>query len=546
MLRNKWLLQALGVLLVAGLAAGLLASLAPERSGARAGPTTYYIAPAGRDSNAGTAPGAPFASIQRAVDLAQPGDVIELAPGTYMQDVVSRRDGTAAAPITIRGPAGAVVKGGGADRVFEIHHDYLTLEGFTIDGLWGEPSRQQGYREKLLYVVGRQPRDGVTGLKVLGMTFKNGGGECLRLRYFAQHNEVARSSFAGCGVHDFKFSAGKRNGEAIYIGTAPEQRANGENPTADVDQSDENWIHDNIFDTQGNECVDIKEGSSGNVVERNHCTGQQDPNSGGFDARGSGNIFRYNTSYGNVGAGIRLGGDGATDGIDNQVYGNTFYGNGAGGIKLVRGPQKLCGNTVRDNHEGNVVGVGRERADPAAVCAAQAAQGSAPVEPAQAQAPSPTQARPPPSAGAQSYAPALDTYVSSDAPARSYAQADRLKVDATPETWVLLRFELPQGQPVRRALLKLYPQGTARHGGAAHAVAGGWDAGVTWGSRPQPGAQIAELGSVKKGDWVTIDVTAAIQSGVLAVAILPQSEHAASYYASEDGSKYAPRLVVER
>jgi hypothetical protein len=341
---------------------------APRQSGAHAKPTTYYVSLAGGDASGGTAPDAPLKTIQRAVDLAQPGDVIELAPGAYFQDIVSKRGGTAAAPITIRGPADAVIKGGGQSRIFEIHHDYLTLEGFTIDGLWGSPATMDGFREKLLYVVGRRPLDGVTGLKVLHMAFRNAGGECLRLRYFAKRNEIASSSFVGCGVHDFKFGAGKRNGEAIYIGTAPEQRGNGENPTADPDRSNDNWIHHNTFDTQGNECVDIKEASSGNIVEHNTCTGQQDPNSGGFDARGNRNIFRYNESFGNVGAGIRLGGDGKKNGIDNQVYENKIHDNQAAGIKVTRRPQKMCGNTLRDNRAGDVVGAGRARIDVAVPC----------------------------------------------------------------------------------------------------------------------------------------------------------------------------------
>jgi len=351
----------------------------PQASRARSGPTAYYVSPAGSDWDTGVSPEHPFASIQRAVDLAQPGDSISLEPGIYFQDVVSKRDGAASAPITIRGPADAVLKGAGNSRIVEINHDYLTLAGFTIDGLWGSPATARGFREKLLYVVGRQAHDGVTGLKVLRMTFKNAGGECLRMRYFAHHNEVADSRFEHCGVHDFKFQAGKRNGEAIYIGTAPEQRGNGENPTADPDRSDENWIHGNVFDTQGNECVDIKEASSGNIVERNSCTGQQDPNSGGFDARGSGNIIRYNESFGNVGAGIRLGGDGADDGVNNQVYGNNLHGNQAGGIKLVRQPQNLCGNSVSNNRGGNVVGAGRAALDPAAPCSGQADRAQHPI-----------------------------------------------------------------------------------------------------------------------------------------------------------------------
>ena len=367
---NRRAVQVGIVLLLAGAIVLALLVLVPQASRSRGGQTTYYVSPAGSDRNGGTRAEQPFATIQKAIDLARPGDQVDLAAGVYLQDVVSRRDGTASAPITVRGPAGAVVKGAGGARIFEINHDYLTLEGFTLDGLWGAPATADGFREKLLYVVSRQAGDGVTGLKVLQMTFKNAGGECVRLRYFAQRNEIANSRFEGCGVHDFRFQAGKRNGEAIYIGTAPEQRSNGENPTADPDSSNDNWIHGNTFDTQGNECVDIKEASSGNVVEHNRCTGQQDPNSGGFDARGSGNIIRYNESFGNRGAGIRLGGDSARDGINNQVYGNNVHDNQAGGVKLMREPQSVCENTFKNNRGGDYVGAKRDTANSGACQAA--------------------------------------------------------------------------------------------------------------------------------------------------------------------------------
>ena len=366
MILRNYMLALAGIFLIALLGGVLLLRAAPSQALDR--PASLYVSPGGSDRNRGSTPEQPFQTIQHAIDLAQPGDTIILAAGVYLQDAISKRDGTASAPITITGPADAIVKGGGSARIFEINHDYLSLEGFTIDGLWGSADAVKGFREKLLYVIGNAPNDGVSGLKVLRMSFRNAGGECLRMRYFAQHNEIGYSRFENCGVHDFKFHAGKRNGEAIYIGTAPEQRGNGENPTAAPDQSSANWIHDNSFNTQGNECVDIKEASSANLVEHNTCTGQQDPNSAGFDARGSGNIFRYNESFGNVGAGIRLGGDGAADGIDNQVYDNSFHDNRAGGIKLVRQPQQLCGNKLANNRRGNLVGGKRAGRDAAAAC----------------------------------------------------------------------------------------------------------------------------------------------------------------------------------
>src|SRR5262245_36933233 len=97
--------------------------------------TSYYVSPSGNDSNNGSSASSPFKTIQKGLDVAQPGDTIILADGVYLQDAVSRRNGTADAPITLKGSAAAVVKGGGAARIIEINHDYMTLDGFTIDGL---------------------------------------------------------------------------------------------------------------------------------------------------------------------------------------------------------------------------------------------------------------------------------------------------------------------------------------------------------------------------------------------------------------------------
>jgi hypothetical protein len=323
----------------------------------RASGKDRFVSPSGSDDNPGESPEKPLKTIQKAVDAAQAGDVIHLADGTYLQDIVSRRDGEADRPITLTGSRNAVVKGGGNGRVIEINHDHITLDGFTVDGLYGSKDELSSYRDKLLYVLGKQAQEGVTGLRVLRMRLSNAGGECVRLRYFARKNEIAENEIANCGVHDFRFRAGGKNGEGVYIGTAPEQLKDGKNPTRDPDRSDENWIHHNRIDTQGNECVDIKEGASGNIVEYNECTGQKDAESAGLDSRGNGNVFRYNTVSGSFGAGVRLGGDGKKDGVDNEVYGNRLFDNRSGGIKFQASSQrKICGNTLERNDKGGAVG----------------------------------------------------------------------------------------------------------------------------------------------------------------------------------------------
>ncbi|MBW3573536.1 MAG: right-handed parallel beta-helix repeat-containing protein [Actinobacteria bacterium] len=330
----------------------------------------YYVAPSGSDDNAGVQPSEPFETIQHALDLALPGDTVHLGSGTYKQDVVTVRGGdSTTAPITIAGPKDAVVKGGGNGRIVEVNHSYIVLQGFTIDGKFDSGDRKSAYRDKLIYAISKKANVGITGLKVLGMTLQNAGGECVRLRYFASKNVVAGNTITDCGIYDFRFNGGGKNGEAVYIGTAPEQWGANGAPTNDPDKSDKNWVHHNDIKTNGNECVDIKESSSGNVVEHNDCSGQKDVNSAGLNSRGSGNIFRYNTIHDNLGAGIRFGGDKSTDGTDNDAYGNTITNNEVGGIKFMAKPQgKVCGNTFSGNGGADAVGTYRDDFEPAEPC----------------------------------------------------------------------------------------------------------------------------------------------------------------------------------
>lgn len=312
-----------------------------------------YVNLAGNDENDGRTTTSSLKTIQKALDLAQPGEVILLEKGEYLQNFISRRNGAPEKPIVIEGTREAVVKGGQeGNRIIEINHDYINLQGFTVDGLRGPPDKKESYKDKLIYALGIENRNGVNGLKITGMEIKNAGGECVRLRYFAQKNEVSNNVIKNCGIYDFKFGNGEdgKNGEGIYVGTAPEQTKDGKNETKDRDESNGNWIHNNMIDTQGNECVDIKESSSGNIVENNKCTGQKDPQSAGIDARGSNNTIRKNEIYSNVGAGVRLGGDKDEDGTDNVVVENIIRNNEGGGVKLEQYPQgEICRNTFIDN-----------------------------------------------------------------------------------------------------------------------------------------------------------------------------------------------------
>lgn len=328
--------------------------------------TNYYVSPNGSDAAGGLSRKAPLANINTALELAQPGDKITLLPGYYLQDVTTVRSGTADAPIQIVGAtsstyadangyvAPVIIQGSGdSSRVFQIQHSYIQVKDLTLDGLVGDASSKSAYRDILMYVHNSDDASGIQGTTIRHVNFRNAGGECLRLRYFVQNSDIGYSNFDSCGVYDFRFAAGTKNGEAIYIGTSFKQWADGKNPTADPDQSNNNRIHNNVFHTNGNECVDIKEGSTGNKVYANSCTGQRDSQSAGFNSAGNGNSFYNNQVYGNVGSGFRFGSDMDGYGKNNAAWNNQVLDNAAYGFNVQDGPQKkVCGNAVSGNEKG--------------------------------------------------------------------------------------------------------------------------------------------------------------------------------------------------
>jgi hypothetical protein len=305
------------------------------------GGRTWYVSADGATGADGSQD-RPFGAIDLAVATARAGDTVFVGPGTY-PGFTTARSGRPDAPVRIVGSA-AVIRGDGDGRLVEVNHDHVTVEGFEIA------------RADILVWVHQ-----ATGVRIINNVLRDAAGECVRVKYFSSGNEVAGNRIERCG-RDFDAGDHQKNGEGVYIGTSPEQTSR--NPTSEPDASNDNWIHDNVV-TSPAECVDIKEGASGNLVENNVCTGGQDPDGAGFSARGNGNVFRANTSSGHKGAGIRLGGDRDTDGLDNVVLGNRFTGNEGYGVKIQREPQRqICGNEVADNDERP----SNTGADPTAPC----------------------------------------------------------------------------------------------------------------------------------------------------------------------------------
>ena len=145
-------------------------------------------------------------------------------------------------------------------------HDHIALEGFRLTNA-----------DILLWV------QGATGVRVIGNVISGASGECVRLKYFARNNEVAGNRIEGCGGEGFRLEDDSKNGEGVYIGTAPEQRER--NPTDDPDDSGGNWVHDNSVDVPA-ECVDVKEASQANLVEGISAPAAATPTAAGSRAGG--------------------------------------------------------------------------------------------------------------------------------------------------------------------------------------------------------------------------------------------------------------------
>lgn len=131
----------------------------------------------------------PGGSIQAAIEKAMPGDTVELSDGEYIEDLKTVRDGEIDKRITITGTHKAIVHGTGKEaRMFEVHHDYITIDGFTLDGKVGKGDKESDYIDKGIYAHGNRKtrvikqygtefRSAIDGLLVSNMRIVNFGGE---------------------------------------------------------------------------------------------------------------------------------------------------------------------------------------------------------------------------------------------------------------------------------------------------------------------------------------------------------------------------------
>jgi len=96
---------------------------------------TYFVSPAGNDDNDGSH-AHPFATIQKAANMAVPGTTIHVIPGTYTTPLDTKASGTAVAPITYFSETkwSARIKTKGVSESWINEGNYVDIIGFDITG----------------------------------------------------------------------------------------------------------------------------------------------------------------------------------------------------------------------------------------------------------------------------------------------------------------------------------------------------------------------------------------------------------------------------
>ena len=300
-------------------------------------PTEAPVAqPSGNEGcDAGTVEVASAADLQSALDAAAPGDVIALAPGTYLGNFIASTSGTKELPIELCGSADSILDGGDTGKGYVLHLDgaqFWHLKGFSVT------NGQKGVMA-----------DTTVGSVIEGLTVSHIGHEAIHLRKFSTDNSVIDNRISDTGLDRDKF------GEGVYIGTAESNLC--DITDCELDASDRNLVEGNDISATTAESIDIKEGTTGGVIRNNTFDGSQMTEDGDswVDIKGNGYLIEGNVGTNSIMDGFQTHEILDGWGTDNTFRNNTAEVNGPGfGYSLTPENDNVveCNNTASGAEEG--------------------------------------------------------------------------------------------------------------------------------------------------------------------------------------------------
>jgi hypothetical protein len=279
------------------------------------------------------------AGLKTALAGVAPGDTIHLADGSYADQFVAARAGTAAKPITLTGGPRAVL----SDPLFNPGGTSCP-SGQVGYGLW---LRGAPYWNLTGFTVVDSKKgivmDGSPHVTIDGVTVHDVGYEAVHFRASSDHGVIRNSTIYNTGLEQPGF------GEGVYVGSANSNwtcyGANGGPDAGDFVQVLDNHLGPNI----AAEAVDIKEGTHGGVVSGNYLdgTGESNQNSADstIDVKGDGYTVSGNTVVHPYLDGFQVHNVYQSFGCGNVFSGNRFTVDSATGWGINVTDQSRCAGT---------------------------------------------------------------------------------------------------------------------------------------------------------------------------------------------------------
>jgi hypothetical protein len=246
---------------------------AGETSAAVGSPATSPTGEACRSGYARRVDVGNAAELAAALADARPGDLIHFADGTYPGTFVAAGSGTADARIALCGTRDAVIDGGDVGNGYALHvtGDYWTIDGLTITnalkGLMLDGANFDVLEQLAVHTIGH---------------------EAVHFRTNSADNVIQDSEISDTGLKKAKF------GEGVYIGSAVSNW--GKYTNGEADRSDRNQVLRNRIWNTSAENIDVKEGTTGGLIEGNVLDGSKLTGADSWiDLKGNGYLIRGNT-----------------------------------------------------------------------------------------------------------------------------------------------------------------------------------------------------------------------------------------------------------
>jgi hypothetical protein len=147
------------------------------------------------------------------------------------------------------------------------------------------------------------------------------------------------------------------------------------------------------------------------------------------------------------------------------------------------------------------------------------------------------------------FSPRADAYVSQARPTRNFGSDPTLRACACPNLRrSYLRFDVTRlAGTVTSATLRLYGKSTSQVGYSVRSVASAeWiEDQITFANAPTPGPVVARSGSINRGTWSSVDVTALVSGNrMISFVLTAESSSVVGVYASRETGATAPQLIV--